>query len=440
MGRHEVRDSEIRPRRAKPDVSGGPGGLDEEMSLFKHSDFLKFWSADSISFFGSQFSALAIPWVAVTTLGADASQMGILGALSLLAFPLFGLFVGVWVDRNLRKRTMIASNLGRALLLATIPAATILGGLSMNLLYIVSFLVGTLQAFFDIGYQAYVPSLVERTQLVEANSKLETSRSTAQVAGPSIAGVLVQIFSAPYVILGDVLGYFGSATFLSTIRKKEATPEATGKTVYEDIREGLVVVLRNRSLSSIAGCTATSNLFSNAYGVLLLLFFYNELHMSAFESGIVFTAGGIGSVVGALTSSRISRVLGVGWAIVSGALIFGLASLAFYFAAQPFAIPLMAIAQFIIGVTVVLYNVNQVSYRQALVPLEIQGRMNASMRFIVWGTIPVGAILGGVLGHWLGVRPAIGVAAVGSMLAFLWVILSPVRKIREIPGREQRRR
>jgi len=300
--------------------------------------------------------------------------------------------------------------------------------------------VGTLQAFFDIGYQAYVPSLVERTQLVEANSKLETSRSTAQVAGPSIAGVLVQIFSAPYVILGDVLGYFGSATFLSTIRKKEATPEATGKTVYEDIREGLVVVLRNRSLSSIAGCTATSNLFSNAYGVLLLLFFYNELHMSAFESGIVFTAGGIGSVVGALTSSRISRVLGVGWAIVSGALIFGLASLAFYFAAQPFAIPLMAIAQFIIGVTVVLYNVNQVSYRQALVPLEIQGRMNASMRFIVWGTIPVGAILGGVLGQWLGVRPAIGVAAVGSMLAFLWVILSPVRKIREIPGREQRRR
>ena len=441
MGRREVRDSEIKLRSANPDVSGGPSaGPGVERSLFKHSDFLKFWSADSISFFGSQFSLLAIPWVAVTTLGADASQMGILGALSLLAFPLFGLFVGVWVDRNLRKRTMIVSNLGRALLLATIPAATILGGLSMNLLYIVSFLVGTLQAFFDISYQAYVPSLVDRTQLVEANSKLETSRSTAQVAGPSIAGVLVQIFSAPYVILGDVLGYFGSATFLSTIRKKEATPKATGKTFLEDIKEGLAVVLRNRSLSSIAGCTATSNLFSNAYGVLLLLFFYNELHMTAFESGIVFTAGGVGSVVGALTSSRISRVLGVGWAIVSGALIFGVASLAFYFAAQPFAIPLMAIAQFIIGVTVVLYNVNQVSYRQALVPLELQGRMNASMRFIVWGTIPVGAILGGVLGQWLGVRPAIGVAAIGSTLAFLWVILSPVRKIRVIPGSEQRMR
>jgi len=354
LGRREVRDSEIKLRHANPDVSGGASTGPVERSLFKHSDFLKFWSADSISFFGSQFSTRAIPWVAVTTLGADASQMGVLGALSLLAFPLFGLFVGVWVDRNLRKRTMIISNLGRALLLGTIPAATILGGLSMNLLYIVSFLVGTLQTFFDIGYQAYVPSLVERTQLVEANSKLETSRSTAQVAGPSIAGVLVQIFSAPYVILGDVLGYSGSATFLSTIRKKEATPEATGKTVLEDIKEGLAVVLRNRSLSSIAGCTATSNLFSNAYGVLLLLFFYNELHMTALESGIVFTLGGIGSVVGALTSSRISRVLGVGWAIVSGALIFGVASLAFYFVEQPFAILLMSIALFVIGLTTVL--------------------------------------------------------------------------------------
>src|SRR5256712_4807447 len=275
--------------------------------------------------------------------------MGILGALSLLALPLFGLFVGVWVDRNLRKRTMIVSSWERALLLATFPAATILGGLNMNLLYIVSFLVGTLQTFFDIAYQAYVPSLVERMQLVEANSKLETSRSTAQVAGPSIAGVLVQIFSAPYVILGDVLGYLGSATFLSTIRKKEATPEARGKTVFEDIREGLVVVLRNRSLSSIAGCTATSNLFSNAYGVLLLLFFYNDLHMTDFESGIVFTAGGIGSVVGGLTPSPVFPVLGGGRAVVSGALIFGVASLAFYFAAQPFAISLLAISQFIIG-------------------------------------------------------------------------------------------
>ena len=434
-----MRDNEIQLKRANPNPRDKPsGGLGEAKSLLKYPDFLKFWSADSISFFGSQFSALAIPWVAVTTLGADASQMGILGALSLLAFPLFGLFVGVWVDRNLRRRTMIVSNLGRALLLATIPTATIFGGLNMSLLYGVGFLVGTLQAFFDIAYQAYVPSLVERRQLVEANSKLETSRSTAQVAGPSIADVLVQIFSAPYVILGDVLGYLGSATFLSRITKMEAIPEASDKTVFEDIKEGLAVVFRNRSLSSIAGCTATTNLFSTAYGVLLLLFFYKELHMTAFESGILFTAGGIGSVVGALTSSKISRVLGVGWAIVSGALIFGVASLAFYFAEQPFAIPLMAIAQFVIGVSVVLYNVNQVSFRQALVPLEIQGRMSASMRFIMWGTIPVGAILGGALGQWLGVRQAIGVGAIGSALAVLWVILSPVRKIRDIPGREQR--
>jgi len=364
--------------------------------------------------------------------------MGILGALSLAAFPLFGLLVGVWVDRNLRRRTMIASNLGRALLLGTIPAAAFFGGLNMNFLFAVSFLVGTLQVFFDVSYQAYVPSLVDRAQLVEANSKLETSRSTAQVAGPSIAGVLIQVISAPLVILADVFGYLGSATFLGAIKRKETVASRTGKSVRADIEEGLTVILRNRSLLSIASCTATSNLFSTAYGVLLLLFFYNELHMSAIEAGIVFTAGGIGSMAGALTSSRISKVLGAGWAIIAGAVVFGISSLVIYFAYQPFAVPLLIVAQIGIGIGVVLYNVNQVSFRQALVPLELQGRMNASMRFIVWGTIPLGSILGGtILGQSIGVRPAIGLAALGSSLAFLWVLFSPVRTIKVIPSQTQ---
>jgi len=332
---------------------------------------------------------------------------------------------------------MIESNVGRALLLGVIPAASLLSGLSMNLLYVVGFSVGTLQVFFDVAYQSYVPSLVESKQLVEANSKLETSRSTAQVAGPSIAGVLIQAFSAPVVILADVVGYLGSATFLGLIGKNELKPGGSGKPVLAEIKEGLAVILKNRNLVSIAGCTATSNLFSNAYGALILLFFVNQLHMSAAETGLVFSAGGIGAVFGALTSSRISNRLGVGWAIIVGAIIFGAPSIAFYFASQPFAIPLLAAVQFAIGIGVVLYNVNQVSFRQALVPLEIQGRMNASMRFVVWGTIPVGSILGGIAGQLIGVREAIGVAAVGSALAFLWVLLSPVRGIKEMPGREE---
>ncbi len=258
------------------------------------------------------------------------------------------------------------------------------------------------------------------------------------MAGPSIAGVLIQVISAALVILANVVGYLGSATFLGLIRKNEAVPERSGKPVLADIKEGLAVVLRNRNLLSIAGCTATLNLFSNAYGALIVFFFVNQLHMSATETGLVFTAGGIGSVVGALASSRISRRLGVGWSIIIGAIVSGVSAFAYYAASQPFAFPLLIAAQFVIGVGVVLYNVNQVSFRQALVPLEIQGRMNASMRFIVWGTIPVGSILGGIVGQSIGVRPAIGFAALGSALAFLWVLLSLVRKIGEIPGREER--
>ncbi len=413
------------------------GGAIEIRSLFRHSDFLKFWTADSVSFFGGQFSGFAIPWIAVTILEATPEQMGILGALALLGFPLFGLFVGVWVDRTLKGRTMIVSNLVRAFALATIPVAALLGGLNLNLLYAVSFCVGTSQVFFDVAYQAYIPSLVETTQLVEANGKLETSRSTAQVAGPGIAGLLVQVFSAPLVILGDVIGYLGSVVFLGTIRKKETIPERSGKSVWGEIREGLAVVLGNRSLWSIAGCTATSNLFSNAYGVLLYLLFINDLQMNAVEVGVILTVGGLGSVLAALTSSRISKRLGVGWAIISGALIFGAAALSFYVASRPFALLLLIPAQLAIGFGVVLYNVNQVSFRQALVPLQLQGRMNASMRFLVWGPIPAGAILGGLLGQFLGVRLAIGVAAVGSLLAFPWVFFSPVRGIRELPGREK---
>ena len=410
-------------------------GSIETRSLFSHSDFLKFWTADSISFFGGQFSSFALPWVAVTTLQANPEQMGILQALALLAFPIFGLFVGVWVDRTLRRRAMIISNIGRALVLAAIPAAALFGGLNMNLLYVVAFSVGTLQVFFDVAYQAYVPSLIDATRLMEANGRLETSRSTAQVAGPGIAGLLVQLFSAPFVILGDVIGYLGSVVFLGAIGKKETVPRKSGKSVWGEIREGIAVIIGKRSLWSIAGCTATSNLFSNAYGAILYLLFVNDLRMSATEVGVVFTVGGVGSVLAALTSSRISKWLGVGWAIVAGAVIAGGASLAFYLAEAPFALLLLIPAQLAIGFGVVLYNVNQVSFRQALVPLELQGRMNASIRFIVWGPIPVGALIGGVLGQFLGVRPAVGIAAVGSLLAIPWVLFSPVRRIREIPGR-----
>jgi MFS family permease len=403
-------------------------------ALFRHFDFLKLWSAETFSVFGVQFSGLAIPWMAAKTLGATSIEMGVLGALSTVPFLIFGLFVGVWADRSRRKRIMIMSDVGRALSLAAIPLSALLGGPSMILLYLVSFSVGTLTVFDDVSSYAYLPSLVDQGQLVEANSKIEVSRASAQVAGPSVAGILIQILSAPVTILGDVIGYVGSAGSLSWIRKKELPPKRKeDASVVEDVKEGLTVVFKNRYLWSIAGATVTSNFFSSAMGALYILFVERELGLSSAELGFVFTLGSIGAIVGALLASRIAERLGLGRTIVSSIFVAGLSSVAVYFASPSIGVPLLILAAFLGSIGSVIYNVNQVSFRQAIVPLELQGRLNATMRFIVWGTIPLGALVGGVLGGVLGLRTGIGIAAIGGALAFLWVLLSPVRQITEMP-------
>jgi MFS family permease len=208
-------------------------------SLFRHFDFLKLWSAETFSVFGVQFSGLAIPWMAANSLNADSVEMGILGALSTVPFLLFGLFVGVWVDRNRRRPIMITSDICRALFLAAIPISAFIGGLNIFLLYLVSFSVGTFTVFDDVSSYAFMPSLVDQEQLVEANSRMEVSSASAQVAGPSIVGILIQILTAPVTVLVDVVGYFGSAGFLSWIRKQEPELKRKNTSVIRDLIEGL---------------------------------------------------------------------------------------------------------------------------------------------------------------------------------------------------------
>ena len=403
-------------------------------SLFRHFDFLKLWSAETFSVFGVQFSGLAIPWIAAKTLAADSFQMGILNALGTVPFLIFGLFVGVWVDRSRRRPIMIIADIGRALSLVVIPLSLLFGGPDMILLYAVSFSVGTLTVFDDVSSYAYMPSLVGKDQLVEANSRMETSRASAQVAGPSIAGILIQILTAPITIVVDVVGYLGSAGFLSLIRKEESRVKRTEeRSVVKDVKEGLALVFNNRYLWSIAGSTGTSNFFSSAIGALFILFATNELGLGSFELGLVFTLGSVGALVGALLATRIAKRLGVGRTIVISIFVGGISYVVVYFANPSLGVPLLILATFLGGIGSVTYNVNQVSFRQAIVPLELQGRLNATMRFLVWGTIPIGSIVGGILGGILGLRTAIGISAIGATLAFLWVLFSPVRRITEIP-------
>jgi MFS family permease len=365
--------------------------------------------------------------------------MGVLGALGTLPFLLFGLLVGVYADRNRRRPIMIMSDVGRAISLATIPISAVLFGPSLVLLYTVSFSVGTLTVFDDVSTFAFLASLVDRDQLVEANSRIATSQATAQAAGPSAAGILIQILTAPITILVDVFGYAGSASFLSWIRKEEPHPKRiVSKSIGNDLKEGMTVVFSNRYLWSIAGSTGTSNFFASVISALFILFATKDLKLSSPELGIIYGLGSIGALVGSLLAIRISKRIGVGRAIVASIFVAGMSWIAVYFATIPLAVPMLILASFLASVGAVIYNVNQVSFRQAIVPLEMQGRLNATMRFLVWGTIPIGALVGGVLGTILGLRTAIGIAAIGGALAFLWVLLSPVRRIIEIPGQNEK--
>jgi MFS family permease len=408
--------------------------------LWRHPDFLKLWAGETISMFGSQVDDLALGLVAILVLDASAFEVAVLGTLNFLPFILFALPAGVWVDRLRRRPILIGSDVARAALLATIPLAYAIDALTLWHLYAVVFLVGLCQVFFDVAYQSYLPSLVERDQIMEGNSKLEVSRSAAQVTGPGLAGALVEIFTAPYAVLVDALSFVASALFLVGIRKREDPPvravTANGSkpSVLGDLREGIAFVLANPNLRAQAGCTASSNFFSSLAFAIVLVFFVRELGLSAGVIGAIFSIGAAGSLIAALTARRIAGRFGIGPTSIAMAALFGPSFLLVAFApAGHAALPFLVAAQLVFGFTVVVYNIAQVSYRQAICPPRLQGRMNSVMRFMVWGTIPPGTLLGGALASWLGLRGTIVVGALGGGLAFLWLVFSPQRHLRKLP-------
>lgn len=434
-------------------------GAIQTTSLWQHGNFLRLWISETVSSFGSQFSGVAIPLTAVYVLHVNSFEQGILFAAGTAPFLLFGLLVGVWVDRHNRRPIMVFSNICRGLLLGGIPLAFLAGVLSLPLLAVVSFLVGVLTVFFDVAYQAYLPSLVERGQLTDANSKLEASRATSQVVGPGVAGAVVDIISRPLAPLAvgvDAFSFFGSALSLGRIRHQEEMQRSVERpSVMTDLREGLSVVFRDERLRSIAGCTSTANFFSSALFPVAILYMTDPdlsaqgsgLGLSAFAFGLTFAVGAVGGLGGALYARPFAKRVGLGYAIIASTFIGGVGAFSFYIATPSLSVPLGSIFGFAVSYSLlvlmggalitffatVVYNVNQVSLRQAIVPLRLQGRMNATMRFLVWGTLPLGALAGGILGVIIGIRPTILFSAIGGSLAFLWVLFSPVRHLKEIP-------
>lgn len=405
-------------------------------SLLRHRDFRLLWTGQSVSELGSQVTQVALPLLAVLELRATAFEVALLSALSSAAFLLVALQAGAWVDRRRKRPILVRTDWARAILIASLPAAHLLGSLTLAQLYVVALLSSVLTVFFDVAYQSYLPVLVPREQLVEGNAKISASAEVARFAGPALGGVLVGAVGAPLAVGVDAVSFLVSGAATTAVRDDEPAPEprAPERRLREEIAEGLSFVLRHPILSRIVGCTGTSNFFSSLYGAVEVVFLVRELRASAAVVGLVYSLAAVGGLLGAATATPLARRFGSARIIwlslaVTAPLLF-LGPLAF----PGLGVLLVAAASAALGLGAVVYNVAQVSYRQAICPPRLLGRMNAAVRFIVWGTMPLGALAGGVLGAAVGVRATLAVGAAGSCLAVLWVLASPLLRMRDLPA------
>jgi MFS family permease len=395
------------------------------------------WSGESVSQFGNQVTVLALPMTAVLTLDSGPLAMGVLNAASYLPFLVLTLFVGVWIDRVRRKPILVLSSLGRGLVLASIPLLHAMGVLTIQYLVLAALVIGVFTVFFEVTYQSYLPSVVDSEQLVDGNSKLQTSASAAQVGGPALGGGLVGLLGAPAALLVDAVSFLFSTGSLLAIRTKEKAPEPAGerRKVLHDIREGLRFTFGNRWLRPCVLEAGTYNLCWMVLESVFLLYATHRLHLSASMIGVVLGGGAIGALLGSVMPKWLSKRMGLGTTVSVSMLVGCAAPILVPFAAGPkaVAIPVLVLSFFVGGVGTTVANIHVVSLRQTITPPQLLGRMNASYRFIAWGTVPLGALLGGVLGSALGLRPTLFVGAIGVFASALWIVFSPIRGLREMP-------
>ena len=400
--------------------------------LWKDSDFVKLWLGRTVSNFGSGITGIALPLTAVLVFGATPIQMGILGALDGVSVLVIGLVAGVWVDRVRRRPLLIATDLGRAVILGTIPLAALLGVLRIGQLYVVAALAGMLTVIFNVASPAFVPSLIPPESLVEGNSKLGISDSLAEIGGPAVAGPLVQLISAPFAILFDALSFLFSACCLGLIHTPEPPPTAREqrKSLWYDLVEGLRMVLKNPLLRALAGSAGTFSLFGNFIGALYALYVIRQLGAPPIFLGLLIATGGVSALVGALLAERVVRRFGLGRTVGMGLFMYGVTGLLIPLAggSVALALSLLFFSQLIGDASVSIYLIAEVSLRQSIVPANVLGRANASMLLLSQGVAPLGALLAGILGGMIGLRLTILIGVLGVMLAGTWLLLSQVRK------------
>jgi MFS family permease len=401
--------------------------------LKKNRPFRDFWVGQTVSLFGDQVSLLAIPLLAALELHAGATQMGLLTAAGLAPNLFFSIHLGAWADRRPRRRELlIAADLGRALLLLTIPLAWLLGALSLTQLYVVAFAAGSLGVVFSVAYDIVFVALLDREQYIEGSSLLNGSRAASIVAGNSVAGLLVQALSAPIALLLDALSYLGSALFIKRAGAIEAAPvqEREGGSLAAGGR----FILRMPLIRAALLASATLNLFNTGFYALLVLYATRNLGMSAGVIGLALAIGGFGSLLGALVVRRLSNQIGLGRALVFG-FVLTPAPLLLVPIASGVPVPalLVAVAEFFNGMGVMVLDVGLGSLYAALVPDQLRARVSGAFLLVNYGVRPIGALAGGLLAAAIGLHLTMWVTAVGALAGVLWLLPSPMPHLRELP-------
>ena len=399
-------------------------------------DFRKLWIGQAISQIGSNITGVGLPLTAVLVLKASPLQMGFLSGAGAAAVLLFGLFAGAWVDRLRRRPILIAADLGRAVVLGIIPLAAMLHRLTMGDLYLVAVGSSILTVLFDVSYQAYLPSLITRENILTGNSRLALTESMAQIAGPGAAGILVQLITAPMAMLFDAASFVCSAISVWLIRKPEPAPTRTLEPhIGREISEGLGASWRDPLLRALAGRTATSAFFLGFGSSLYFLYAMRELGLTAALLGIIIAIGGTSGLFGAFLAEWLVRRFGFGRTFIGSAVAIGMAMLLIPLAhGSVAACSAFLIASQLGDLAWPVYTISERSLRQAITPNHLLGRVNSSMHLLFHGVLPLGALAcGKAIAQAVGMRQALLIGAIGVLLSTMWLVFSPIRRLRELP-------
>ena len=415
--------------------ASAPQGEGKRDSLWRHRDFMLLWGGQTVSEMGSSVTQLALPLTAVVLLKASTFEVALLTSAATAAFALIALPAGAIVDRHSKRGIMLACDAARVLIIGWVPLAWALGVLMLWQLYVVALAAGVATVFFDVSYQSYLPVLLKPENLMDGNGKLGATQAFAQFAGPGLGGGLVGAVGAATAMWADAISYVVSVASLFGIRVREQRVETPPehRNLRAEIAEGLKFVVKHPILRKIVACTGTANLFSGMCMAIGIVFLIRVLHVHPAFTGVLFAISAIGGIAGGVFAGRLAQRIGSARIIWVSILVFGLPQFLPALAEPGWLVALFPIGYAIEFFSGVVYNVAQVSYRQAVTPPQLMGRMNAAVRWIVWGTLPLGGIIGGALGSTIGIRPTLWIGFIGSWAAGFWVYFSPLRKMRDIP-------